>query len=123
MRTASSAGNASPSPGPRTRSPSEVLATGRQASAMTAIEMRTPGGGAGCFAPLRAGGSVGNQRAHSSFMPGKSSGWLSTKVALTTRSIELPAASRMACTLRSAWRVCSWMVSPTTWPVAGSMGP
>ncbi len=45
-----------------------------QASATSAIEIRNPSMSRGCAAPCRAGGSVVNQRAHSSFIPAKSSG-------------------------------------------------
>ena len=37
-------------------------------------------------------------------------------MACTTLSIELPAAFRIASTFRRHWRVCSWIVSPTTSP-------
>jgi len=45
------------------------------------------------------------------------------KVALTTLAIDEPAAWRIAPQFLNAWRVCSWIVSPTTLPVAGSNGP
>src|SRR5690606_192156 len=70
----------------------------------------------------RAGGSVGNHRSHSSFMPAKSSSSARITVALATLSIELPADSRMAWMLVRHWRVCSWTVSPADSPVAGSTG-
>ena len=38
---------------------------------MAAIEIRIPFGLIGSFAPCRAGGFVGNQRFHSSFMPAR----------------------------------------------------
>jgi hypothetical protein len=44
-------------------------------------------------------------------------------VAFTTLSIELPAARRIASMLRRHWRVCSWIVAPTTAPLTGSNGP
>ena len=71
----------------------------------------------------RAGGSAANQRCHSSFMPAKSSAWRRMNRTLTTFAIELPAARRIASQFRNAWRVCSWIVSPTIAPVAGSNGP
>ncbi len=95
----------------------------RQASATIESEMRRPSTSSGCFAPVRAGGSLVNQRCHSSFMPAKSSPWRRMNSTLTTFAIELPAAVRIASQLRNAWRVCSWMVSPTIAPVAGSNGP
>jgi hypothetical protein len=81
-----------------------------------------PGILAGSFAPWRAGGSEGNHRTHSAFMPAKSSSSASTTVALTSLSRELPAASRIAAMLVRHCRVCSSMVSPTRAPVAGSAG-
>src|SRR5579863_31773 len=63
-----------------------------QASAITAIETLRPGMRAGNFAPCRAGGSVGNQRTYSSFIPAKSSSFARTMVTLAILSIELPAA-------------------------------
>lgn len=68
------------------------------------LEARYPGGN---YAPLRAGGSDGNHRSHSSLMPAKSSSSASTTVALTILSSELPAASRMPLTLIRDCRVCS----------------
>src|SRR5580692_5859144 len=44
-------------------------------------------------------------------------------VALTTRSSEVPAALRMADIFSKHCLVCSWIVSPTIFPVAGSCGP
>jgi len=44
-------------------------------------------------------------------------------VALTTRSREVPAALRMADTFSRHCLVCSWIVSPTIFPVTGSCGP
>ena len=89
---------------------------------MTAMETFMPLGRTGSLAPWRAGGSVGNHLPHSSFMPAKSVSSARMKVALTTMPRELPAASRMASTFLRHWRVCSWMVSPTTLP-AVSKGP
>jgi hypothetical protein len=76
----------------------------------------------GSCAPCRAGGWSRNQRLHSSFIPAKSDSSSRMKVACTTLSIELPAAVRIASTFLRHWRVCSWIVSPTTSPVAGSKG-
>ena len=42
---------------------------------------------------------------------------------LTTRSREVPAALRMADTFSKHCLVCSWIVSPTIFPVTGSCGP
>jgi hypothetical protein len=53
----------------------------------------------------------------------ESSEYWRRNVALTTFDIELPAARRMASTLRRLCRVCSWMVAPTTAPVTGLNGP
>jgi hypothetical protein len=44
-------------------------------------------------------------------------------VALTIRSTEVPAASRMAETFFKHCLVCSWIVFPTIFPVTGSCGP
>jgi hypothetical protein len=44
-------------------------------------------------------------------------------VADTIRSVDDPAARRMASTLRKHCLVCSWIVPPTIAPVAGSNGP
>lgn len=54
---------------------------------MTAMEIRMPFGLIGSFAPSRAGGFVGNQRFHSSFMPAKSDSSSRMKVAWTTSSM------------------------------------
>src|SRR5262245_64945097 len=56
-------------------------------------------------------------------MPAQSSSSASTMVALTTRSSEVPAASRITEMLVRLCRTCSWMVVPTIVPVAGSCGP
>lgn len=96
---------------------------GRYAAAMAAIEIRMPFGLTGSFAPCRAGGLVGNQRPHSSFIPAKSASSRRMNVAWTTSSSVAPAAFRIASTLRRHCRVCSSTVSPTTSPVAGSNGP
>ncbi len=94
-----------------------------QASAIAATDKRRPGMSSGSFAPCRAGGSVGNQRRHSSFMPAKSAGSPRMKVMLTIRSSALPLESRMAWILVRHCRVCSWIVVPTMAPDAGSKGP
>src|SRR5438445_5436871 len=44
-------------------------------------------------------------------------------VKLATRSREVPAALRMADTFFKHCLVCSWIVSPTIFPVTGSCGP
>src|ERR1700683_2797005 len=82
-----------------------------------------PGMRTGNFAPCRAGGFVGNHLIHSSFIPAKSVSSRTMTVALTTRSSEVPAALRMADTFSRHCRVCSWIVSPTIFPVTGSCGP
>jgi hypothetical protein len=90
---------------------------------MAAIDTRKPGIRTGNFAPCRAGGFVGNHLIHSSFIPAKSVSSRMMTVALTTRSSEVPAALRMADTFSRHCRVCSWIVSPTIFPVTGSCGP
>src|SRR5580658_2434935 len=82
-----------------------------------------PGIRTGNFAPCRAGGFVGNHLTHSSFIPAKSVSSRMMTVALTTRSREVPAALRMADTFSRHCLVCSWIVSPTIFPVTGSCGP
>ncbi len=77
----------------------------------------------GSFAPCRAGGFAGNHLIHSSFIPAKSVSSRRMTVALTTRSREVPAASRMAETFFKHCLVCSWTVFPTIFPVTGSCGP
>src|SRR6202451_3399081 len=99
------------------------IALNAQASAMTAIDTLKPGIRTGNFAPCRAGGFVGNHLIHSSFIPAKSVSSRTMTVALTTRSSEVPAALRMADTFSRHCRVCSWIVSPTIFPVTGSCGP
>ena len=90
---------------------------------MTAIETFMPGIRTGNFAPCRAGGFAGNHLIHSSFIPAKSVSSIRMTVALTTRSREVPAALRMADTFSKHCRVCSWIVSPTIFPVDGWCGP
>src|ERR1700735_5255870 len=77
----------------------------------------------GNFAPCRAGGFVGNHLIHSSFIPAKSVSSRRMTVALTIRSRDVPAALRMAETFSRHCLVCSWIVSPTIFPVTGSCGP
>src|SRR6478609_5738568 len=90
--------------------------------AIMAIEILSPGTFTGSFAPWRAGGRAGNHLSHSSFMPAKSSSSARMTVALTALSRSVPAASRMAAMLRSAWAVCSWIDIPTSSPVSGEYG-
>src|ERR1700733_12534086 len=90
---------------------------------LAAMDTFMPGIRTGSFAPWRAGGFVGNHLIHSSFIPAKSVSSRMMTVALTTRSREVPAASRMADMFFKHCRVCSWMVSPTIFPVTGSCGP
>jgi hypothetical protein len=90
---------------------------------MAAMDTFMPGIRTGSFAPCRAGGSTGNHLIHSSFIPAKSVSSRRMTVALTTCSRELPAALRMADTFSRHCLVCSWIVSPTIFPVAGSCGP
>src|SRR5271170_3765319 len=90
---------------------------------MDAMDTLKPGIRTGNFAPCRAGGFVGNHLIHSSFIPAKSVSSRRITVALTTRSSEVPAALRMADTLSRHCLVCSWIVSPTIFPVTGSCGP
>ena len=78
-----------------------------QASAIAAIDTLNPGIFTGSLAPCRAGGSVGNHRSHSSFIPEKSSSSASTTVALTILSSELPASARIAAIFSRHCRVCS----------------
>src|SRR5580704_5389592 len=89
---------------------------------MAAMETFMPGIRTGNFAPCRAGGFAGNHLTHSSFIPAKSVSSRMMTVALTTRSREVPAALRMADTFSKHCLVCSWIVSPTIFPVAGSCG-
>jgi len=77
----------------------------------------------GSLAPCRAGGFAGNHLIHSSFIPAKSVSSKSMTVALTVRSSEVPAASRIAATFLKHCRVCSWIEFPTIFPVIGSWGP
>jgi hypothetical protein len=77
----------------------------------------------GNFAPCRAGGFVGNHLIHSSFIPAKSVSSRKITVALTTLSREEPAAVRMADIFAKHCLVCSWIESPTIFPVTGSCGP
>jgi hypothetical protein len=90
---------------------------------MAAIDTFKPGIRTGSFAPCRAGGFAGNHLIHSSFIPAKSASSRRMTVALTTRSRDVPAASRMAETFFRHCRVCSWIVSATIFPVTGSCGP
>ena len=90
---------------------------------MAAIDTLKPGIRTGNFAPCRAGGFVGNHLIHSSFIPAKSASSRRMTVTLTTRSREVPAALRMADTFSKHCLVCSWIVSPTIFPVIGSCGP
>jgi hypothetical protein len=90
---------------------------------MAAMDTFMPGIRTGNFAPWRAGGFAGNQLIHSSFIPAKSVSSRRMTVALTTRSREVPAALRMADTFSKHCLVCSWIVSPTIFPVNGSCGP
>jgi hypothetical protein len=90
---------------------------------MAAMDTFMPGIRTGNFAPWRAGGFVGNHVIHSSFIPAKSVSSRRMTVALTTRSREVPAALRMADTFSRHCLVCSWIVSPTIFPVNGSCGP
>src|SRR5580692_9178356 len=89
---------------------------------MAAMDTLTPGTRTGSFAPCRAGGFAGNHLTHSSFIPAKSASSRRMTVALTTCSRELPAAWRMADTFFRHCLVCSWIVSPTIFPVPGSCG-
>jgi hypothetical protein len=82
-----------------------------------------PGIRTGNFAPCRAGGFEGNHLTHSSFIPAKSASSRRMTVTLATRSSEVPAALRMADTFFKHCLVCSWIVSPTIFPVTGSCGP
>jgi hypothetical protein len=93
------------------------------ASAMAAMDTFMPGIRTVNFAPCRAGGFVGNHFIHSSFIPAKSDSSRRMTVTLTARSREVPAAFRMADTFAKHCRVCSWIVSPTIFPVTGSCGP
>src|ERR1700685_3946769 len=90
---------------------------------MAAIDTFNPGIRTGNFAPCRAGGFAGNHLIHSSFIPAKSVSSRRMTVALTIRSREVPAALRMADTFSKHCLVCSWIVSPTIFPVTGSCGP
>jgi hypothetical protein len=90
---------------------------------MAAMDTLMPGIRTGNFAPWRAGGFTGNHLIHSSFIPAKSVSSRRMTVALTTRSREEPAALRMADTFARHCLVCSWIVSPTIFPVIGSCGP
>src|SRR5580698_895017 len=90
---------------------------------MAAMDTLRPGIRTGSFAPCRAGGFDGNHLIHSSFIPAKSASSRRMTVALTTRSREVPAALRMADTFSRHCLVCSWIVSPTIFPVTGSCGP
>src|SRR6202021_2708574 len=90
---------------------------------MAAMDTFMPWTRTGNFAPCRAGGFAGNHLIHSSFIPAKSASSRRMTVALTTRSRELPAALRMADTFSRHCLVCSWIVSPTIFPVPGSYGP
>ena len=94
-----------------------------QASAIAAIETLIPGIRTGSLAPCRAGGFAGNHLVHSSFIPAKSASSRRITVTVTTRSSELPAASSIADTFCKHCLVCSWIVSPTIFPVTGSCGP
>jgi hypothetical protein len=96
---------------------------GAYASATAAMDTLMPGIRTGNFAPCRAGGFAGNHLIHSSFIPAKSVSSRRMTVALTTRSSDVPAALRMADTFSKHCRVCSWIVSPTIFPVSGSCGP
>jgi hypothetical protein len=82
-----------------------------------------PGTRTGNFAPCGAGGFAGNHLIHSSFIPAKSVSSRRITVKLTARSREVPAALRMADTFSKHCLVCSWIVSPTIFPVTGSCGP
>jgi hypothetical protein len=55
-------------------------------------------------------------------MPAKSSSSARMTVALTALFRLVPAASKIAVMLRSAWAVCSWIVVPTSLPVSGEYG-
>src|SRR5271170_8237398 len=90
---------------------------------MAAMDTLIPEIRTGSFAPCRAGGFAGNHLTHSSFIPAKSVSSRRMTVALTIRSREVPAALRMADTFSKHCLVCSWIVSPTIFPVAGSYGP
>jgi len=90
---------------------------------MAAMDTLRPGMRTGNFAPCRAGGFAGNHFIHSSFIPAKSVSSRRMTVTLTTRSSEVPAALRMADTFSRHCLVCSWIVSPTIFPVTGSCGP
>jgi hypothetical protein len=90
---------------------------------MAATDTLMPEIRTGNFAPCRAGGFVGNHLIHSSFIPVKSVSSRRMTVALTTRSREVPAALRMADIFSRHCLVCSWIVSPTIFPVTGSCGP
>src|ERR1700691_4939456 len=90
---------------------------------MAAIDTLMPGIRTGNFAPCLAGGSDGYHLIHSLFIPAKSVSSRMMTVALTTRSRELPAAFRMADRFSRHCLVCSWIVSPTIFPVTGSCGP
>src|SRR3569833_1968267 len=87
------------------------------------MEMSCPLGCIGSLAPCLAGGSTGNHLIHSTFMPPKSASSQRMKVALTTRSRELPAAFKIAEMLARHRAVCSPIVVPTTAPDVGSKGP
>jgi hypothetical protein len=89
---------------------------------MAAMDTLIPGIRTGNLAPCRAGGFAGNHLIHSSFIPAKSVSSRRMTVALTTRSSEVPAASRMAEIFFRHCLVCSWIVSPTIPPVTGSCG-
>jgi hypothetical protein len=90
---------------------------------MAATDTLKPGIRTGNFAPCRAGGFEGNHLTHSSFIPAKSASSRRMTVTLATRSREVPAALRMADTFFKHCLVCSWIVSPTIFPVTGSCGP
>ena len=94
-----------------------------QSAAMAAMETLRPGMRTGSFAPCLAGGFAGNHLIHSSFIPVKSSSSRTITVALKSCSREEPAAKRMADTFFKHCLVCSWIVSPTIFPVTGSCGP
>src|ERR1700729_2506135 len=90
---------------------------------MAAMDTLMPEIRTGNFAPCRAGGFAENHLIHSSFIPAKSVSSRRMTVTLTTRSREVLAALRMADTFSRHCLVCSWIVSPTIFPVNGSCGP
>ncbi len=67
-----------------------------QAKAIIAIDTFIPGTRTGILAPCLAGGSVGNQRSHSSFAGAKSSSLAMISVALTAWAKLVPAPSKIA---------------------------